>query len=173
MVSIMRTKFILVFVILCSVFKLNAAEVSIPEAISVSDGYQQIILQAKGSQIFLCVGEAGKYKWQWQAPEAILYEKKSRAVVGYHAAGPSWTFNDGSHVIASVVQKVDSPEKSAAPWLLLKVKQHSGSGILAQTLYIQRINTQGGIAPESGCNTNHLGSEKKVAYSSDYIFYRK
>ena len=39
--------------------------------------------------------------------------------------------------------------------------------------FINRINTHGGLPPSSGCDANHLGTEKRVAYTADYIFYAK
>jgi hypothetical protein len=39
--------------------------------------------------------------------------------------------------------------------------------------FINRVNTHGGLVPVSGCDSNHLGTEKRVAYSANYIFYTK
>ena len=36
---------------------------------------------------------------------------------------------------------------------------------------IQRLNTKGGKAPVSGCDSSHAGLEVRVAYSADYFFY--
>jgi hypothetical protein len=147
---------------------------TIPEAIKVPDGNNlQLSLHAKGDQLYLCVLDGGIYTWKWQAPDAKLYDSQNQALVGTHGAGPSWTHKDGSSVIAKVTQKADAPEKSAAPWLLLVVTEHKGEGLLALTSYIQRINTQGGIPPSSACDANHLGSEKRVSYTADYLFFGK
>jgi hypothetical protein len=161
-----------IFILLCSQPAL--AEVAIPEAIKVPDGNNlQLSLNAKGDQIFHCVLKTGAYSWKWHAPDAKLYDPQDQALIGSHGAGPSWTFKDGSGVTAKALQKVDAPDKASAPWLLLEVSGHKGEGLLAKTTYIQRINTQGGVAPSSGCDANHLGSEKRVAYSADYIFFSK
>ena len=44
-----------------------------------------------------------------------------------------------------------------------------GSGLLAQTTFIQRVNTVGGLAPQVPCAPNSLAV---VPYETDYIFYR-
>jgi hypothetical protein len=166
----------------CSIFFLlqfffvvvSAGDVTIPGAIEVPGGNSAYLtVHAKGDQIFHCTLKTGEYSWKWYAPEAKLYDTQNQALVGSHGAGPSWTHKDGSSVKAKGIQKIDAPDKSAAPWLLLEAIGHKGDGLLAQTSYIQRVNTQGGIAPSSGCDANHLGSEKRVPYTADYNFYRK
>jgi hypothetical protein len=42
---------------------------------------------------------------------------------------------------------------------------------MAQVTSIQRINTKGGKAPASGCDTTHAGQDLRVAYSADYVFF--
>jgi hypothetical protein len=44
---------------------------------------------------------------------------------------------------------------------------------MAQTTFIQRLNTVGGVAPASGCSDDdHLGRVALVPYVTDYFFYR-
>ncbi len=143
-----------------------------PETLKVPEGNTlQLTLHAKGDQIYQCMYLDGAYQWQWQAPDAKLYEPQNQSLVGSHGAGPSWVYKDGSSIKAKALQKVDSPEKSAAPWLLLEVTEHKGDGMLTKTRYIQRINTTGGISPSSTCDGNHPGLEKRIPYTADYIFY--
>jgi Protein of unknown function (DUF3455) len=152
----------------------KAVDVAIPDAIKVPEGNSAYLtVHAKGDQIFHCVLKTGEYSWKWHAPEAKLYDSQNQALVGSHGAGPSWTHKDGSSVKAKAIQKIDAPDKDSAAWLLLEVTEHKGDGVLAKATYVQRINTQGGVAPSSGCDANHLGSEKRVRYSADYVFYSK
>jgi Protein of unknown function (DUF3455) len=171
----MMNKFIFsvaLFLLICH--RTVMAETILPDALKVPDGNNlQLTLHAKGDQVFHCVLKAGEYSWKWHAPEAKLYDTQNQTEVGSHGAGPSWTYKDGSGVTAKVLQKVDAENKASAPWLLLEVTAHKGEGLLSLTRYIQRINTQGGVAPESGCDPNHLGAEKKVPYSADYVFFSK
>jgi Protein of unknown function (DUF3455) len=152
----------------------SAADLTIPDAIKVPEGNSAYLtVHAKGDQIYLCGFDAGVYTWKWQAPDAKLYDIQAQALVGSHGAGPSWVYKDGSSVKAKVIQKSSTTDKSSVPLLLLEVTGHKGDGLMAKATYIQRINTLGGVAPLSGCDANHLGSEKRVVYSADYNFYSK
>jgi Protein of unknown function (DUF3455) len=153
-------------------YRLALAETAIPDAIKVPGGNKSLLtVHAKGDQIYLCVLDAGVYAWKWQAPDAKLFDSQNQTLVGSHGVGPSWEYRDGSSAKAKVIQKADAPDKANVPWLLLEVTQHKGQGLLAQASYIQRINTQGGVSPISACDTNHLGTERRVYYSADYVFY--
>lgn len=148
---------------------------SATEMIKVPDAKNlQTILHAKGDQIFTCSHERQTYNWTWQAPDAQLFDGQNSTPVGTHGAGPIWKHQDGSSVKAKIVQKVDAPDKTAAPWLLLEATENQGKGIFSQTGFILRINTQGGLSPVAEeCNESQLNVEKRVPYSADYNFYRK
>jgi hypothetical protein len=169
-----RIIFLIVFLSQLCFGAARAGEVTIPEVIRAPEGNNMYLtVHAKGDQIYLCGLDAGVYAWKWQAPDAKLYDVQDQALVGSHGAGPSWEYKDGSSVKAKVIQKSSTTDKSSVPLLLLEVTGHKGDGLMAKATYIQRINTLGGVAPLSDCDANHLGSEKRVAYSADYNFYRK
>ncbi len=133
-------------------------------------------VHAKGVQVYQCSQTLGPqvpgaYEWKWQAPEAILFDDDQKTEAGSHGAGPTWKYKDGSSIKAKMVQQIDSPDTNAVPWLLLATTEHNGVGVLSGTQFILRFNTQGGLAPTTGCDTNHLGSETKVPYHADYSFY--
>ncbi|MEI7997207.1 MAG: DUF3455 domain-containing protein, partial [Methylococcaceae bacterium] len=69
--------------------------------------------------------------------------------------------------------KVDVAKDLAITWLLVEVVSHKGEGLFSDVTFINRINTHEGLPPSHGCDSNHLGGEKRVAYSADYIFYAK
>lgn len=49
----------------------------------------------------------------------------------------------------------------------------TGGKLLANTTYVQRLNTKGGLAPATGCvDFNDFGKQALVPYSADYYFYR-
>ncbi|MDD5113369.1 MAG: DUF3455 domain-containing protein [Methylobacter sp.] len=152
---------------------LAVAGTVIPEAIRVPSGGKIVLsVHAKGDQIYQCTLESGNYAWQLQAPDAVLFDAQDHEV-GKHVAGPTWHYQDGSEVRGRLLSKVDVTPESTISWLLLEAVEHKGKGVLADVDFINRINTQGGLPPVSGCNGNHLGSEKRVAYSADYVFYTK
>jgi Protein of unknown function (DUF3455) len=167
----MHIKYVFSTLFLFLSVQLNAADNAVDLMKMPADSSLIKTVHAKGEQIYLCKSESGTYVWKWQAPNAELFDVESQAHVGTHGAGPSWKYNDGSSVKAKMIQKIDSPDKGSVPWLLLEATEHGGQGLLTQTRYILRINTQGGIQPTSGCDMNHLGAEAKVVYSADYSFY--
>lgn len=150
---------------------LAIAQTIIPEEIAVASGNTQVLtLHAKGEQIYQCTIQQGVYSWQWQAPKAQLFDSKG-GLVGSHAAGPEWIYQYGSRVSGKMIKKVEIAPDSTIAWLLLEATQHHGNGVFANISFIQRVKTRGGLPPVTGCDSNHLGTEKPVAYSSDYIFY--
>lgn len=85
---------------------------------------------------------------------------------------PAWKHNDGSEVTAKMMARVDSPDSDSIPWLMLTAVSHSGKGILSGVTTIQRVNTNGGLAPSAAsCSDARKGSESRSAYVADYYFY--
>ncbi len=149
------------------------AEVSIPEQIKVPADYSPVLtVHAKGDQIYQCSANKGEYAWETQAPDAKLFDAQGK-IVGNHTAGPLWEYKEGSRVVGRVVKKIDMAPGSAIAWLLVEVVSHKGDGLFSNVSFINRINTRGGLPPSSGCDANHLGGEKRVAYTADYVFYAK
>lgn len=170
MVNAMIKKILILWVLLQGA---AYAEVSIPEQIKVPAGYNPVLTaHAKGDQIYQCTLSEGKYSWETQAPDAKLFDAQGK-IVGNHTAGPLWEYKEGSRVVGRVVNKIDIAPDSAISWLLVEVVAHKGDGLFSNVSFINRINTHGGLAPKSVCDANHLGSEKRVAYTADYVFYGK
>ncbi|HEX4604634.1 MAG TPA: DUF3455 domain-containing protein, partial [Candidatus Angelobacter sp.] len=93
-------------------------------------------------------------------------------VIGKHFAGPTWRLNDGSEITGKMAAKVDAPDATAIPWLLVTVIGHSGNGKLSRVTSIQRVNTVGGLAPAAAeCTAQSREVEFKSSYSADYYFY--
>jgi hypothetical protein len=145
----------------------------VPEILRVPDG-QTVLLKAlgKGVQIYDCTATAadpGKFDWSFKGPEADLTNEDGKKIAK-HYAGPTWEANDGSKVVGVVQQKADAPRPGAVPWLLLKAKTNEGTGTFGRVTYIQRVDTEGGVAP-AGCDQAHVNTEARVAYRANYYFY--
>jgi hypothetical protein len=147
---------------------------TVPDAIRVPDANDKVLLRAaaSGVQIYTCSESAGttSYGWTLTAPDAMLFDDHMK-MIGHHFAGPSWELTDGSKIEGMAVQKAASPDSTAIPWLLVKVVSHSGNGELSAASYVQRINTTGGQAPASGCDSSKAGTETRVDYTADYYFW--
>ena len=137
-----------------------------------------VLFHGRGDQVYVCTammaggtdGGATTYGWVLKAPDAKLYDDAGR-LAGTHYAGPTWAANDQSTVVGMRVQQVNAPQSDAITWLLLKAISHTGSGLLAPITFIQRLYTQGGVAPAGGCDVGNLGAELRQPYSADYYFY--
>lgn len=140
-------------------------------AAAAADNDSAMQFAGAGAQVYTCSGSAGRFAWTLKAPDATLSNAAKKAV-GRHFAGPTWQAQDGSSVVGEAIASSPSPRPGAIPWLVLRAKSHSGSGLMANVAYIVRANTRGGIAPFSGCEAADSGSEKRVPYSADYLFFR-
>src|SRR5271167_5014174 len=71
------------------------APADIPASLQAPAGEKLILLaHATGWQIYTCsAGTDGKPQWTLKAPDADLHDQKG-AVIGHHAAGPSWKYKD-------------------------------------------------------------------------------
>jgi Protein of unknown function (DUF3455) len=114
---------------------------------------------AKGVQIYVCTVKGGAGEWAFKAPEAELTD----------AQGRPFANSDGSKTVCKVLASEPAPKAGAIPWLLLSTKS-SGGGELAGARFVQRVNTSGGVGPTGACPT--AGTERRVDYTADYIFYR-
>jgi hypothetical protein len=133
---------------------------------------EQLVLQvhAKGDQVYTCKEDVTEFAWTLKAPDAQLFDKDGKPF-GKHFAGPSWEASDGSRVVGKAVANAPSPDADSIPWLLVNITSHNGRGVLWSATSIQRVNTKGGKAPASGCDSGHTGQEVRVPYSADYLFY--
>ena len=137
---------------------------------------------ATGTQDYACSqvaidGGAG-YAWVFSGPEADLHDCNGVAIGKHFAAGgdagaPEWmTMADSSFVIAHKIA-AETPDggASAIPWLLLQAVDHGGSGVLSTVTYVERVDTAGGLAPSTGCDTGTVGATQKVSYTAEYYFF--
>ena len=153
--------------------------------IALPDGGGGVILHASGvgTQDYTCSavivdGGAG-FAWVFNGPEADL-EDCAMTKIGKHFANdagpgaPEWmTLSDGTYVIGKKVGS-DTPDGGGGsiPWLLLQATEHGGgTGTLNGADYIQRVNTSGGKAPTTTCDTTTMGTTQKVPYTADYYFF--
>jgi Protein of unknown function (DUF3455) len=148
---------------------------AIPEALRPPAG-QVLALEARatGVQIYECKAakdDPSQFSWTLKAPEANLKDPSGKPV-GKHYAGPTWEASDGSKVMGELVTKQDAPAAGAIPWLLLRAKSTSGNGKFSAIASIQRLQTKGGTAPASGCDSSQSGKESRVPYTAVYRFYK-
>ena len=143
----------------------------IPDILKVPPG-NVLLMRAygKGVQIYTCPDTTHA------TPHAILLEsdRDEGDLVAIHFAGPSWqATKDGSIVVgdAANAKHVVAPDTDGVDWLLLPAKSNAGNGLFSKVTYIQRLFTDGGQPPKSGCDQAHNQAEVLVEYSAQYFFY--
>jgi hypothetical protein len=147
----------------------------VPAALQPPAGQEPFLeLHARGVQVYECAAPAdapAAWAWQFKGPEATLADAKG-TVVGRHFGGPSWASNDGATVVGKAAASAPSPERGSIPWLLLTIKSSEGSGLLAGTSSVQRIDTEGGVAPAAACGAANAHQVERVGYTATYVFWR-
>jgi Protein of unknown function (DUF3455) len=131
------------------------------------------IVSARGVQIYECKRtsvDSVATGWTFVAPEADLFDRDGRRI-GTHGVGPHWLAQDGSRMVGKLVTSVPSPTPGAIAWLLLRAQSEGSNGIFSDVTHIQRLNTQGGIAPTSPCTPQRVGETARVAYTADYRLF--
>ena len=150
-------------------------EANPPELVAPTGATVKARAHAVGSQIYTCTASDGAdagaptYAWAFKAPDARLYDSTG-VQFGTHGAGPSWTSNDGSVVNGMKVAGVDAPQAGAIQWLLLRITSTTGAGEFSDVTFVQRLNTVGGVAPATGCDSTTAGTDVPIGYSADYYF---
>jgi hypothetical protein len=128
-----------------------------------------LVLQARGEgvQIYTCVKDAD-WAWKLKAPEATLFDENHHAI-GKHFAGPTWRLDDGSEIQGKLLESKQQP--GTIPWLILSARSTGSEGRLSRVDAVRRSETQGGLAPSTGCDAQHTGVEVRVPYSATYSFF--
>lgn len=116
-------------------------------------------------------GAAGQQEWVFVGPDAKLMDRSGKQVGKYYGPPATWESNDGSKLTATQVA-VAPAAAGSIPLQLVKANPAMGNGAMTGTTYIQRVATQGGVAPATPCTAGNLGAKQIVKYQADYIFYR-
>jgi hypothetical protein len=147
----------------------------VPTEVAVPDG-NKLYLEghAVGVQIYSCNATPTGYAYALVAPRANLYDRHGKLIIT-HFAGPTWQAKDGSKVVGARVAGVNV-DPTAIDWLLLSAASTSAGpkgDTLADTTFIQRLNTTGGRPPAAAnCDATTVGTQAEVPYTADYFFWK-
>jgi len=147
---------------------------TLPEAVRVPAGHVQsgYTTTSGGQLTYECRAKkdmADQFEWAFVGPVAAL--QMGNQVVGKYYGGPTWESNDGSKVTGKQVA-VAPGAAGAIPLQLVKANPAMGEGAMQGISYIQRLNTQGGVAPALPCGAAQAGQRQIVGYQADYVFYK-
>ncbi|AEG93796.1 DUF3455 domain-containing protein [Ramlibacter tataouinensis] len=116
-------------------------------------------------------GAAGQFEWVFAGPDAKLMDRAGKQVGKYYGPPATWESMDGSKLTATQVAVAPNATGNI-PLQLVKANPATGTGAMSGTTYIQRVATQGGVAPAAACTQANLGAKQMVKYQADYIFYK-
>jgi hypothetical protein len=161
----------------------------VPPGLDVPAPNQAFLLgRGVGTQNYVCQpsGPLGRVAWVLFTPEATLFDDQPQQLIT-HFFSPNpveggvvratWQDSrDTSTVWARAIASA-TVKSNAIAWLLLQVVGTevgpTGGDTLSATTFIQRVNTEGGLAPATGCDTlADVGRKAFVPYTADYFFYK-
>ena len=99
----------------------------------------------------------GDVTWQSSFDSSRVWAQKQKSI----PAGSEASCPNGGSIDCLLLQVIGSDEGPA------------GGRLLTRTTFIQRLNTNGGSAPATGCFVpGDVGHQALVPYSADYFFFR-
>jgi len=163
----------------------------VPPGLEVTDGSQPFLVgRGVGTQNYVCAptDKLGHVDWILFTPEATLFSDDNLQLTT-HFSSPnpgeggvvvrvSWQDSRDTSAVWGRAVAQATVDPSAIDWLKI---QRAGSRVgptggntLAVATFLQRVNTEGGLAPSVGCDaTPDVGKKAFIPYSADYIFYKK
>jgi len=148
---------------------------SLPQAVQVPAAHRVAMeTVGTGSITYECRAKAdasGAHEWFFVGPDARLADRGGRLVGRYYGPPATWESIDGSRVTATQVA-VSPAGTGNIPLQLVKANPAMGQGAMTGVTYIQRVATQGGVAPTTPCSASNLGARQVVQYQADYILYK-
>jgi hypothetical protein len=164
----------------------------VPPGLEVPAGHKAFeVTHAVGTQNYVCLPTATGFAWTFWGPQALLFDDADDQKLTHYlsvdssgTARPTWTSSKDSSTIwgagvatATSVTAPDFVEPGSIPWLLVQVVDSAagptGGDKLQKTTYIHRLDTDGGVAPASGCAVaTDVGKKALVPYTTDYYFYK-
>jgi hypothetical protein len=155
---------------------------------------------ATGTQNYVCQPSGSGVAFVLFTPQATLFDDYGQqvithffspnpkenntnpAVVSDGAIRATWQFKDTSSVWAKVNTGDASTDQNfvhegAVAWLKLTavgtLEGPTGGDKLTKVTFIQRLNTEGGVAPKTGCaSATDIGNQAFEPYTADYFFYK-
>ena len=147
----------------------------LPDTMKVPAGHQVALeTVGKGLITYECRAKkdmAGQYEWAFAGPDAQLLDAMGKQVGKYHGPPATWEAMDGSKITGK--QLAVAPGGAGnIPLQFVQADPAMGMGKMTGVTYIQRLKTQGGVAPAAECGAANMGAKTTVNYQADYIFWK-
>jgi hypothetical protein len=166
---------------------------NVPAGLEVLGPYKPFLkAHAVGTQNYICApaGTPSGLDWLFIGPQATLFDDdikqsfthfQSKNPEKNNAIQATWQYSRDTSAVWATRHSGSLDPLYVAPnsieWLLLDVSGEQfgpmGGDKLANTKFIQRVNTLGGVKPASSeCTIATINTRRLVDYQADYIFYR-
>jgi len=142
-----------------------------------------------GTQNYICqpAASVGRVAWTLFTPQATLFsDDAEQLTTHFFSLNPeepgivrvTWEDSRDTSTIWARLLKSATVNLDAIAWLKLEVVGRrvgpTGGDTLFGTTFVQRLNTEGGLAPVTGCdNPQDIGRKAFIPYTADYFFYRQ
>ncbi len=150
------------------------SQASLPAAVQVPAGHRVTMETVGVGQItYECRAkkDMAGHEWVFVGPDAQLMDRMGNKVGKYYGPPATWESNDGSKLTGAQLA-VAPAAAGSIPLQLVKANPAMGMGAMQGVTYIQRVATQGGIAPAMLCDAGQLGRKEIVKYQADYILWK-
>ncbi len=151
------------------------SQAALPPAVQVPAGHAVAMETVGAGDItYECRDKAAameQYEWAFVGPSATLRDRQGRVVGRYFGPPATWAAMDGSALTGTQVA-VAPAAAGSIPLQLVKANPATGQGAMSGLSYVQRVATQGGVAPASACDAATKGRREIVKYQADYIFWK-
>jgi hypothetical protein len=164
----------------------------VPANIEVPAENEAVLVgHAVGTQNYVCLPSGPGVAWTLFTPQATLFTDRGRQLQTHFfspnvsengTVRPTWQDSEGTSAVWARPTASSTDPNFVAPnalsWVRLEVvrtqKGPRGGNELTKTTFIQRLNTEGGLAPASGCSqSSEIGNRAYVPYTADYFFFEK
>ena len=163
---------------------------SVPANIQVPAGNHAFLIgHGVGTQNYVCAPakSLGQVDWALFTPQATLFnDDAGQLTTHFFSPNPAegrivratWQDSQDTSTVWAKANAQAVVNPNAITWVLLEVVGRqvgpTGGATLFGTTFIQRVNTFGGLAPSTGCDTpTDLGAKAFIPYTADYVFYTK
>ncbi len=151
------------------------SQAALPDAVKVPAGHRVALETVGVGEItYECrakANTAGAFEWAFVGPKADLNSRSGAKLGTYYGPPATWAANDGSRITGTQLA-VAPAAPGSIPLQLVKANPASGPGAMADVSFVQRVATQGGVAPALPCDAASAGRKEVVKYQADYIFWK-
>lgn len=163
----------------------------VPAGLEVDAPNQAFLVgHAFGTQNYECqpADSLGHVAWTLFTPQATLFNDQNEQIITHfnspnpdeaaHVVRATWQDSTDTSMVWARAVAAATVDPNAIPWVkLVRVGARvgpTGGKTLSDTTFVQRVNTRGGLAPSTGCDTlPDVGKKAFVPYTADYFFYKE